>query len=107
MYEADVRAVRRVIRGLKPGEVIDDATARTIASWQEDPCARVRQFQLTGEIPDRNSHGLLRSFTASRVCDMPEEYAALGRYLGERAMWGSADPVPGWDRMRITGQERA
>lgn len=101
VYEDDVKAVNRVLDALREGEFIDDATARTIASWCKDPDGRVKRFQLTGEIFECNAMALWRAFDKATVFAFPNAFRELAAYLVERVTWGNTEAVSGWDRLWV------
>lgn len=106
-YEGDDRAVARVLGELNEGERIDASTARTIASWFNEP-GIVESFVSTGAMPtDTETPGVDLLHAMQRGVDQATREAntdallALDFYLEDREAAGDLGKVTGWSDMWV------
>lgn len=101
-YEGDERAVTRVLSARGKGDVIEAGTARTIASWFNEP-GIVASFVSTGAIPDNDAGALYAAMMRGVVLDDGTRVAAyaLNTYLNDRSECGDSGPVAGWSDMWV------
>lgn len=101
-YENDERAVQRVLDSLGEGEVIDHATARTIAAGYNDH--RTADFVSTGRMEidaEFLMDAVRRGADAETLRRDAKALSALEAYLREREEVSDIEPVPGWSDMWV------
>lgn len=106
-YENDEQAVARVLSGLPEGERIDAGTARTIASWFNEP-GIVESFVSTGAMPTDTDtpgvdllHAMQRGVDSATRSANVDALLALDYYLEDRESAGDLDPVSGWSAVWV------
>lgn len=106
-YENDERAVARVLGTLGEGERIDAGTARTIASWFNEP-GIVESFVSTGAMPTDTDepgvdllHAMMRGVDQRTRDANTDALLALDYYLEDREVSGDLGKVDGWSDMWV------
>jgi len=103
----DTQAVAEVIGALEEGERIGHGTARTIASWFNEP-GIVESFVSTGAMPTGTEtpgvdllHAMQRGVDRVTRDASTDALLALDYYLEDREAAGDLGPVDGWSRMWV------
>lgn len=103
----DERAVTRVLESLAEGERIGHGTARTIASWFNEP-GIVESFVSTGAMPTDTEtpgvdllHAMYRSVDQATRDANNDTLLALDYYFEDREAAGDLGPVDGWSGMWV------
>ena len=93
----DEEAVRLALKSLKEGEVIDDGTARTIASWMSDNTTIpfVSSGHIYGEV-DQMMHDFMLGMDYWTISELRPELTALKHYLEDRTSARDYASKPNW-----------